>query len=158
VKSDVPIRTVYIAGSLAFATDQDTQLNVGLLKIEAGDEPTDEGFDCSMHFDEPAAGTERPALEVGSAQRPIAAGHTALIRLVAVEGQDKQSCPAIVCCAGRMDFHGARLGRSWLKLGANSKIGDQTVTLEEAVSGWRSNYHHSHSIEATMTMRHNMEL
>ncbi|MDB5390226.1 MAG: hypothetical protein JWM11_5872, partial [Planctomycetaceae bacterium] len=137
IKSDVPIRAVCVAGRLSFAADRDTQLNVGILKIEAGDEPTEEGFDCSMHFDEPSAKGERPALEVGTAQQPIAAGYTALIRLVAVEGQDKQSCPAIVCCAGRMDFHGAPLNRAWLKLGATSKIGEKSVTVEEAVTGWR---------------------
>jgi hypothetical protein len=137
VKSDLPIRAVCIAGRLSFAADRNTQLNVGVLKIEAGDEPTEEGFDCTMHFDEPSTTTERPALEVGTVEQPIAAGHTALIRLAAAEGQDKQSCPAIICCAGRMDFHGAPLSRSWLKLGATSKIGDQAVTLEEAVTGWR---------------------
>jgi len=137
VKSDVPIRAVVIAGRLSFAHDRDTQLNVGVLKIEAGDDPSEEGFDCTMHFDEPDSSTIRPALEVGTVQQPISAGRTALIRLVAVEGQDKQSCPAIVCCAGRMDFHGAPLNRTWLKLGATSKVGDNSVKLEEAVTGWR---------------------
>ena len=37
---------------------------------------------------------------------------------------DKQSCPAIVCCGGRMDFHGAPLSRTWVKLGATAKKGD----------------------------------
>ena len=50
--------------------------------------------------------------------RPIDAGHTALIRLAYVDGMDKESCPAIVCCGGRMDFHGAPLSRTWVKLGA----------------------------------------
>jgi hypothetical protein len=137
IKSDLPIRAVCIAGRLSFAPDRDTQLNVGVLKIEAGDEPTEEGFDCAMHFEELTAGTIKPALEVGTVEQPISSGHTALIRLVAVDGQDKQSCPAIVCCAGRMDFHGAPLSRSWLKLAANCKSGDTSVTLEEAVTGWR---------------------
>ena len=42
---------------------------------------------------------------------------------------DKESCPAIVCCGGRMDFHGAPLSRTWVKLGATAKKGDTTVTL-----------------------------
>jgi G8 domain len=137
VKSDATIRAVYVAGTLSFATDKDTQLNVGVLKIEAGDRPSEEGFDCEAHLAEIDESKPRPALEVGTASRPIAAEHTALIRLVAVEGQDKQSCPAIVCCGGKMDFHGAPLSRAWVKLGATAKKGESTVTLSETVSGWR---------------------
>lgn len=137
VSSDQPIRAIYVAGTLSFARDQDTRLDVGVIKIEAGEEPTEEGFDCDLHVAEPVAGALRPALEVGTSQRPIAAGHTALIRLRAVDGQDKQSCPAIVSCGGRMDFHGTPLSRTWVKLGATSKKGDATITLSEPVTGWR---------------------
>ena len=31
------------------------------------------------------------------------------IRLALVRGLDPEECPAIVCCGGRMDFHGAEL-------------------------------------------------
>ncbi len=137
VKSEMPIRAVYVAGTLTFAADKDTRLDVGVLKIEAGDEPTEEGFDCDAHFEELPAGAVRPALLVGTPEKPIEARHTALIRLVAFEGQDKQSCPAIVCCGGRMEFHGAPLSRTWVKLGATSKKGDAAVTLSESVTGWR---------------------
>ena len=64
-----------------------------------------------------ASEAERAALEVGTADHPIAAGHTAMIRLALVKGLDPENCPAIVCCGGRMDFHGAELSRSWVKLG-----------------------------------------
>jgi hypothetical protein len=137
VKSETPIRAVYIAGALTFAADRDTQLNVGVLKIEAGDEPTEEGFDCDVHIEELPAGAVRPALLVGTPEKPIGAKHTALIRLVPFEGQDKQSCPAIVCCGGRMEFHGAPLSRTWVKLGATAKKGSSSVTLSEPVTGWR---------------------
>jgi hypothetical protein len=137
VKSEAAIRAVCIAGTLSFAPDRDTQLNVGVLKVEATDRPTEEGFDCDAHVQEPTAGVNRPALEVGSAEAPIAAGRTALIRLVAAEGQDKQSCPAVVCCGGRMQFYGTPLSRTWSKLGATAKVGDVAVTMEEAVTGWR---------------------
>ena len=56
-----------------------------------------------------APGKPRATLEVGSAVRPVEAKHTAVIRLHYVQGMDKQSCPAIVCCGGRMDFHGAAM-------------------------------------------------
>ncbi len=137
VKSETPIRAVYVAGTLTFAADKDTRLDVGVLKIEAGDEPTEEGFDCDAHIEELPAGAVRPALLVGTPEKPIDAKHTALIRLVPFEGQDKQSCPAIVCCGGRMDFHGAPLSRTWVKLGATSKKEDAAVTLSELVTGWR---------------------
>lgn len=137
VKSDAPIRAIYVAGTLSFAADKDTQLNVGVLKIEPGDLPTEEGFDCDAHVVELKEGQSRPALEVGTADRPIDAGHSALIRLTPAEGQDKQSCPAIVCCGGRMDFHGAPLSRTWLKLGKTARKGATSVVLDESVSGWR---------------------
>ncbi|MBC7818267.1 MAG: G8 domain-containing protein, partial [Planctomycetaceae bacterium] len=137
VKSETPIRAVYVAGTLTFAADKDTRLDVGVLKIEAGDEPTEGGFDCDAHIEDLPAGAVRPALLVGTPEKPIGAKHTALIRLMPFEGQDKQSCPAIVCCGGRMEFHGAPLSRTWVKLGATSKKGDAAVTLSEAVTGWR---------------------
>ena len=137
VKSESPIRAVYVAGTLTFAADKDTRLDVGVLKIEAGDEPTEEGFDCDAHIEDLPAGAVRPALLVGTSEKPIDAKHTALIRLVPFEGQDKQACPAIVCCGGRMEFHGAPLSRTWVKLGATSKKGDAAVTLSESVTGWR---------------------
>lgn len=127
VKTETPTRAVCIAGTLTFAADRDTQLNVGVLKVEASDEPTEEGFDCDAHIEELPAGAVRPALLVGTSERPIGAKHTALIRLVPFEGQDKQSCPAIVCCGGRMEFHGAPLSRTWVKLGATAKKGDREI-------------------------------
>src|SRR5581483_5068508 len=45
---------------------------------------------------------------------------------------------AIVCCGGRMDFHGAPLPRTWVKLGAAAAAGDTRVTLAEPVPGWRA--------------------
>ena len=149
VKSETPIRAVYVAGTLTFAADRDTRFDVGVLKVEAGDEPTEEGFDCDAHIEELPAGAVRPALLVGTPEKPIDAKHTALIRLVPFEGQDKQSCPAIVCCGGRMEFHGAPLSRTWVKLGATAKTGDTSVVVDasrvgetrtrdaSATSGWR---------------------
>src|SRR5207245_55031 len=132
------IRSIHVAGTLRFPTDRDTRLDVGLIKIQPGDDAGENGFDCDAHAMEPVEGQPRPALEVGTPERPISAGHTALIRLTYVNGLDKQSCPAIICCGGRMDFHGAPLSRSWVKLGATAKKGDGTVTLAEPVTGWKA--------------------
>jgi hypothetical protein len=137
LKSDRVIRSIHVAGTLRFPHDRDTRLDVGLIKIQPGDDPSEDGFDCEAHAPESRAGQPRPALEVGTRDRPVEAGRTALIRLTYVNGLDRQSCPAIVCCGGRMDFHGAPLSRSWVKLGATAKKGDSTLTLAEPVSGWK---------------------
>jgi len=131
------IRSLHVAGTLTFATDKSTQLNVGLIKIEDTDSTDEEDFDCDAHAGEPDPDRPRPALLVGTPQRPIEAAARALIRLVYVAGMKKESCPAIVCCGGRMDFHGAPLSRTWVKLGASAIKGTQAVTLAEPVAGWK---------------------
>jgi G8 domain-containing protein len=138
VKSEQPIRMVHVAGTLTFAPEKDTRLDVGLIKIQAGEDASEEGFDCGAHLPEAPATGPRPALEVGTPGRPIEANRTAVIRLIDLPGVDKNSWPAIVCCGGRMDFHGAPLNRTWVKLGETAKKDEQTVTLAEPVRGWRS--------------------
>lgn len=137
LKSDTAIRSIHVAGTLRFATDRDTRLDVGLLKLQPGSDASEDGFDCDAHLAEPDPTKPRPAVEVGTLERPIPAGRTALIRLVPVDGLDLQSCPAIICCGGRLDLHGAPLNRTWVKLGQTAKKGDRTVTLAEPVTGWR---------------------
>ncbi len=137
LKSDEVIRSIHVAGTLSFVPDRDTRLNVGLIKIQAGDDCSEDGFDCDAHVPAADDNKPKPALEVGTPDRPIDAKHTAVIRLVLVDGMDRKSCPAIVCCGGRMDFHGAPMNRTWLKLGATAKKGDDTITLDEPVQGWR---------------------
>jgi len=137
IRSEKPFRSVLIAGTLSFAPDRDTRLDVGLINIQAGDAVSETGFDCDDHLPAPDPSKPRPALEVGTLEQPIAADKTALIRLAYIEGMDKNSCPAIVCCGGRMDIQGAPMSRTWVKLGARAKAGDDQVTLSEAVTGWR---------------------
>jgi hypothetical protein len=137
LKSNRVIRSIHVAGTLRFAHDRDTRLDVGLMKIQPGNDPSEDGFDCEAHAMKPSADRPRPSLEVGTPDRPIEAGHTALIRLTYVDGLDKQSCPAIVCCGGRMDFHGASMNRTWVKLGATARKGDGVLTLAEPVTGWK---------------------
>lgn len=131
------IRSIHVAGMLTFARDRNTRLDVGLIKIQAGEDASEDGFDCDAHVPEAKAGQPKPALEVGSPLQPIPAKHTALIRLVPVQGLSPESCPAIVCCGGRMDFHGASLSRTWVKLGQTAVKGDSVVVLSEPVTGWR---------------------
>ncbi len=137
LQSDKPIRSIHVSGTLRFVTDQDTRLDVGLIKIQPGDDASENGFDCDDHPRMPLPNQPVPALEVGSAEQPIQAGKTALIRLVAIKGMNPESCPAIVCCGGRMDFHGAEMSRTWVKLGDDPKPGSTVVQLAEHVTGWR---------------------
>jgi hypothetical protein len=138
VQSDRAIRGIAIAGTLRFATDRDTRLDVGLIKIQPCERYSEEGFDCEAHLRPPDPTRSRPALEVGRPGRPIPAGHTARIRLVYFPDMARESCPAVVCCGGRMDFHGAPLSRTWVKLGTTARAGDTALGLEETVRGWRA--------------------
>jgi hypothetical protein len=137
VKSADVLRMVHVAGTLTFAVDRDTLLTVGLLKVQPGDDAREEGFDCDAHVPAADPARLRAALQVGTSEQPIDPRCRAVVRLAYVEGMDRESCPAVVCCGGRMDFHGAPLNRTWVKLGATAKAGAAEVTLAEAVSGWR---------------------
>ena len=91
---EAAIRSIRVAGTLEFDPDRDTLLTVGLIEIgEAGSGP--DVHDRMADMGE--AGTGRPSLLVGEPGRPIAAGHSATIRLALVEGLDPEDCPAIVC-------------------------------------------------------------
>jgi len=137
VKLNQVIRFIHVAGTLTFAPDRDTELNVGLIRVQSGDAATEDGFNCQAHFTDTPAGQPKAVLEAGTPDQPIDARHTARIRLTYVEGMDKETCPAIVCCGGRMDFHGAEMDRTWVKLGAPVKAGDTAIKLAEPVTGWR---------------------
>jgi len=65
-RSSEVIRSLHLAGVLTFAHDKDTQLDVGLLKIQAGDDTSEEGFDCNAHLAAPESAKPQAALEVGS--------------------------------------------------------------------------------------------
>ncbi len=153
VQSKDVIRSLHISGVLTFAPDRDTLLEVGLIKIQHGDIVDESGFDCAAHKDDTAIKTKgsdaglnayclccegKPSLLVGTPERHIDADKKAIIRLHYLDGMDKESCPAIINCGGRMDFHGAPMSRTWVRLGANVKVKTTTITLSETVSGWKA--------------------
>lgn len=166
LQSNDVIRSLHISGVLTFAPDRDTLLEVGLIKIQHGDIVDESGFDCAAHPASPVApggrtvggegekskGSDaglnvyclccegKPSLLVGTPERNIEADKKAVIRLHYIDGMDKESCPAIVNCGGRMDFHGAPMSRTWVRLGADVMTRNNTVreiTLAEPVTGWR---------------------
>jgi hypothetical protein len=137
VASEAPIRLIHIAGTLEFARDRDTLLNVGLLRIEPGDNASEDGFDCE-HVVAPSGHSARPALLIGTPEAPIPAQHTAVIRLVHFEGMNVETLPAIVNCAGRWEVHGAPLSRTWVELGASTEPGTTRLTLSEPAAGWKA--------------------
>jgi hypothetical protein len=137
VVSEAAIRAIHVAGTLSFATDRDTRLDVGLIRIEAGDEWKEGAPHCHDLPPPPDPSTELPALEIGTFDQPVASGHKALVRLVAFEGDDPDCLPAIVCVAGRMDLHGAPLGRSWVKLERAAAPGENRLFLADSTEGWQ---------------------
>ena len=142
-ESEAVIRLIQVAGELSFARDRSTALNVGLLKVQNSERCSESGFRCDLHAvteeGEPNAlpGGVTAALVVGTFDEPIPAQFTARIRLHYLDGMSKDDAPAISACSSRMDLHGAPMSRTWVKLGADVKPQDTTVTLAEPVTGWR---------------------
>lgn len=155
-KATPVIRLLQVAGTLRFARDRSTELNVALLKVQGGNRCTERGFACDFHgvnkAGEPNAVPTgaMPTLEVGTLQNPIPAKHMARIRLHFIKGMDEDDAPALVCCSARMELHGAPMNRTWLKLGATAKVGDAKVTVDGAVKGWRV----GHSVIVTASKKH----
>ncbi|HEX7010643.1 MAG TPA: G8 domain-containing protein, partial [Phycisphaeraceae bacterium] len=138
LSSDTPIRTIHVAGRLTFATDQDTRLDVGLIRIQAGETFVEEGFDCHMMHRADHGGHGEAALEIGTPEQPIPAEHTTTVRLVHFDGADPMSLPAIVACGGRLDIHGAPMRRTWVKLQQTAAVGETRLFLAEPVADWRA--------------------
>jgi hypothetical protein len=141
ISSDHRIRSIHVAGTLKFARDRDTSLDVGLIRIQRGEDIREDGFDCAAHLEEPEPAISRPALLVGTPEQPISRSAVARVRLVAFDGMDQDTCPAIVCCGGRMELHGAPMSRTWVKLRRTAKKGDTIVELAEPVTGWQAGDH-----------------
>ena len=131
------LRAVNVGGTLTFARDRNTRLDVGLLRIAPGDSPSEEGFECDAHVPDADDTMPRAALEIGTPNDPLPAKYTALVRLTYIAGANKDSLPALVCCGGRMDLHGSPLSKTWVRLGATAKKGETIVTMSESVTGWK---------------------
>src|ERR1043166_3451824 len=110
VNSEDAVRVLHVAGTLKFARDRSTRLNIGLLKVEPGVECKEDGFNCHEMVETPeSSGAKTPGatLEIGTRENPIPAGVTATIRLVYFEGMDTNTLPAMMNCGGGMEIQGA---------------------------------------------------
>jgi hypothetical protein len=96
VASDQAIRLLHVAGTLTFARDRSTRLEVGLIKVQPGEQVTEDGFLCDHCPVDPS--WPMPALEIGTPEQPIPAQVTATIRLHYFEGTDRESLPGILVC------------------------------------------------------------
>jgi hypothetical protein len=143
VASDDVIRMIQILGTLTFARDRDTLLNVGIVKVQNNETCSESGFACDFASataaGEPTLAPDGavPALEVGTLADPIPAKFTARIRLHYLEGMNRDDAPALACCSPRMDMHGAPLGRTWSDLDGDAAVGAKEVALVEDLAGWR---------------------
>ena len=137
VSSTEVIRGMQIGGELRFDPAKNTLLEIGLIRIQPGNEYSEEGFECDAHFASNGNPMEMPVFEVGSSSNPINADKKAVIRLHYQEGMKKDSCPAIVACGGRWETHGAILERSWVKLNKNAIAGDKIIHVADGINGWR---------------------
>ncbi len=138
VSSTEVIRGLQVGGELRFDPTKNTRLEIGLIRVQPGDEYSEEGFDCDGHFVAQDKVVDMPLLEIGNANNPVHADKKAIIRLHYQEGMKKDSCPAIVCCGGKWETHGAKLDRSWVKLNRNLVAGDKTLHVAETVNGWKA--------------------
>jgi hypothetical protein len=143
VESPDVIRLVQVAGTLEFARDRNTRLDVGLLTVVPNEEPSEEGFDCHAPVKRGAEADKhrmegaRPALLIGSPGSPIPGKFKATVRLHYVAGMDKESCPAIVCCGGRMELHGEPMRQTWVRLKRPIEVGATSIAVAEAVADWK---------------------
>lgn len=136
VVSNDAIRLLHIRGQLIFSRSEDTQLDVGMIFITTR-ETVDPNENCSMHIHGPMwTDAPLPALEVGSVDKPIPADKTAKIRLVYFSDMDPNCAPGIICYSGRMDFHGAELNKTWVKLAESVPQGASTIKVTEPVN-WK---------------------
>ena len=71
VNSAAAIRSLHIGGTVTFAPDKDTQLVVGLIKIQAGESTAEEGFDCDAHMLAPDSNKPKPGCSSGHRNGPL---------------------------------------------------------------------------------------
>lgn len=137
VESREVFRLVQVAGTLDFARDRNTRLEAGLITVTSSEEPSENGFDCHATPKMADHGKSRSTLYIGKPGQPIPGKFQAIVRLHYIEGMDKESCPALVCCGGRMEIHGEPMRLTWVKLKRQVEAGASTIAVAESVVDWK---------------------
>jgi hypothetical protein len=116
--SDAAVACIDVEGTLAFRTDANTRLTVGTLTV-----------------------LETGRLDIGTEQRPVAAGVTA--ELVMADrpidtARDPEQLTGGLIGLGTVRMHGAVKTPTFARLAAEPLTGQRTLTLVGAASGWRA--------------------
>lgn len=131
------IRSVLVNGVLSFSRTTSTVLDVGLIAISQDVDYPILDSACSGLHGAHEHGPHRASLEMGTPSDPIPAGVTADVRLTLVDGLDAECAPGIVSAGGRMEFHGAPMEHTWVKLAETAASGSDTLQLAAPVEGWQ---------------------
>jgi len=92
VVSTAVIRSLHLDGTLQFAPDCDTRLEVGLIRVGAGGTTDEQGFDCTAgpdstsHHASHQSNALRAELLVGLPEHSIEAAQPVMIRLHYIDG------------------------------------------------------------------------
>ena len=118
--------TIAIDGMLVFDSTTDTRLKVTNLEVMAGE----------MGMGTPGV------LELGTASNPIAADVTAEIVIAnSALGEsvpDAEQFGTGIVVLGKLSMHGSVKTPTFVRLAAEPRAGDTTLTLSEAVAGWKA--------------------
>ena len=136
-KTQPALRSVHVAGSLVFADDRSTELEVGLLVLQADESPLQEAHLGMLQHVHGATEGPRPLLQIGTPETPLAARYTASIRLRYFPGMDPNVAPALMSQGGLVHLHGAPLLHPWTKLDQPAQAGAREVKVVDGTAGWR---------------------
>ena len=115
--SDVALECVGVDGRLVFTTGTPTRMKVATVLVR-----------------------ESGALEIGSEAAPIPAGVTAELIIASQQtnpATDPEEFGTGLVGLGSVTMHGAAKSPTWVRVAAEPRAGDTTLTLEDPVSGWQ---------------------
>ena len=136
IKTSEPIRSIHVAGVLRFDPERDTRLDVGLIKIQAGDDAGESGFDCEEHVQGVASEAGGSGRFLKSA-RPITRSGRDTRRSSGwrrSKGSIRRTARRLFVAAGGWTFT-VRASRTWVKLGAAAAQGGDDGHARRAGEG-----------------------
>ena len=119
IESSNTIRTLLVNGTLDFSTTRNTRMIASLIVISENPDFNVDNDSCSHNHSGGHQHGVGAAFRVGTVENPIPAGVNATVTLKYVSGLDQNCAPGIIAHGGAMEFHGADIGQTWVKLGKN---------------------------------------